>query len=142
VNRISANSGSGFSLIEVVLAIGIITFVLLVVFSLMPVGLQDANRQLVNSEIFGRIEAELAFTPYDSVAAYQATRFPRYFDNEGLEVRNRNLAQFIVLCDEPVSDLGGELKRITVRIGFNVNPDDSQQSNVSKRTFVVADRGN
>jgi len=79
----------GFSLVEVVLAIGLTTFALLVMFSLMPVGLntlQDANRQIVEAEVFNILGSELTTTKFTELDAYaaSATSFPRYFDNEGL----------------------------------------------------------
>ena len=52
---------SGFSLVEVVLAIGIASFSLLVIFSLMGSGvstLQSSSNQIVETEIFNKIGAE------------------------------------------------------------------------------------
>ena len=58
---------NAFSLVEVILAIGITMFAGLVIFSLLPAGLsslQDTGMQIVKTEIFRTIEAELSSTPY------------------------------------------------------------------------------
>ena len=90
----------GFSLVEVTLAMGIASFALLVIFSMLPTGLatmQDAGRQIAETEIFNRIGSELTSTAlYDAplpttdvLSNYVSganKRFPVFFDAEGNEV--------------------------------------------------------
>ncbi len=132
-----------FSLVEVVLAIGLATFALLVVFSLLPAGLrslQEANRQIVETEIFNALGAELTSTKFDEVQAHVASRFPLYFDNEGLEVAGAQDATFIVRCLAQPLEGAGELRRTTVSIGFQRDPDAAGAS-PTRRTFLLVDRG-
>ena len=142
----TAQGGAGlgaFSLVEVVLAIGLATFALLVIFSLMPAGLrslQEANRQIVETEIFNTLGAELTSTKFDDVEAHVTSRFPLYFDNEGLEIPSANGATFIVRCQALPVEGAGELRRTTVSIGFQQDP-QTTGSNPARRTFLLADRG-
>ncbi|MDX2081882.1 MAG: Verru_Chthon cassette protein B [Terrimicrobiaceae bacterium] len=135
-----------FSLVEVILAIGLVTFALLVIFSLMPAGLaslQESSRRIVETEIFQTVGAELESTPFGSLTNYVTTRFPMYFDNEGLETTASN-AIFFVRCrladHVPATT---ELQRATVTIGYQRDPDDSgaSVSRVNRRTFLVVNRG-
>ena len=61
---------SGFSLDEVVIAIGLCTYVLLVVATVFPVGIvtiQDASKQIVETEIFNRLWLQFNTTPFYSL---------------------------------------------------------------------------
>jgi uncharacterized protein (TIGR02598 family) len=135
---------SAFSLIEVLLATGLVTFSALVIFSLLPVGLasmQEANRQIIETEVFSTVGAELAATPFDKLTNYQATRFPVYFNNEGIEVGSVADAIFTVRCAAPVAEPGGELNRVSVSIGFRRDPAQTNGSGkISKRTFFLVNR--
>ncbi len=58
---------SGFSLVEVTLAIGVIAFALVAIFALIPVGLSssreaidDTTTSLITQDIFNRVKAEVA----------------------------------------------------------------------------------
>jgi len=129
--------------VEVVLAIGLATFALLVIFSLLPAGLkslQEANRQIVETEIFNSLGAELASTKFDDVEAHVTSRFPMYFDNEGLELSVAEGASFIVRCQALPLEGAGELRRTTVSIGFQRDP-AATGANPTRRTFLLVDRG-
>lgn len=59
----------GFSLIEITVALGVVTISLLVVFSLLPVGLQTNQRaieQTASADILSIVAAELRATPRGS----------------------------------------------------------------------------
>lgn len=135
----------GFSLVEVIMAIGLVMFAALVIFSLLPVGLvalQDANRQIVETEIFNTVGAELASTPFTKLTDYGTSRFPIYFDNEGTEVKTSADSTFTVRCTLAAPELGaGELRRATVAIGYRRDPDQSGTTKSSKRTFLLVNRG-
>jgi len=138
-----------FSLVEVVLAIGLATFALLVIFSLLPAGLkslQEANRQIVETEIFNSLGAELASTKFKEMDAHLASRFtrPLYFDNEGLQVDSADKASFFVIGEAYGAEGAGELRRVTVSIGFQREPvefDDPRAPHTTRRTFLLVDRG-
>lgn len=146
-NSCPSRGKSGFSLIEVLLAIGLVTFSMLVIFSLMPAGLatlQEANRQIVETEIYNTLGAELASTPFDNLTNYQTTRFPAYFDNEGNETDASGDPVFTVRCDLADPELGdGELYRASVLIGYRRDPGQTNASGPkpSKRTFLLVNRG-
>ncbi|XHR30507.1 MAG: Verru_Chthon cassette protein B [Chthoniobacteraceae bacterium] len=136
-----------FSLMEVVLSIGLVMFSALVIFSLMPVGLtslQDSNREIIETEIIKTVESELMFTSFDKLDSYQSERFPIYFSNEGFEVKEGDRdSVFTVRGSTPVTETGGEAKRLTVSIGYRCDPSQSSSRRaVSRITFLVTDRGN
>lgn len=135
---------AGFSLVEVLLALGLVTFAFLVIFSLMPMGLislQESGRQIVETEIFNNFDAELSSTPFANLDTYVNERFPAYFDHEGNEVPAAK-AVFTVRCNLLAPSLGaGELRRASVLIGFNSDPSGAVKQMVNKRTFLLANRG-
>ncbi|CAN5758044.1 hypothetical protein BH09VER1_BH09VER1_12860 [soil metagenome] len=138
--------GKGFSLVEVVLAIGLVTFAMLVIFSLLPVGLfslQESNRQIVETEIFNTVGAELSSTPFDQLTNYQTTNFPMYFNNEGTKVSTTNDAIFYVRCSTPLVESNTELSRVSVSVGYRRDPAQTNTTaRFSKRTFLLVNRGN
>jgi uncharacterized protein (TIGR02598 family) len=57
---------SGFSLVEVTLALGVAAICLMTVFAFLPVGLrttQNANEQLASADILGAVAGDLRATP-------------------------------------------------------------------------------
>jgi uncharacterized protein (TIGR02598 family) len=139
----------GFSLVEVVIAIGLSTFALLVMFSLLPVGLntlQDANRQIMETEIFNTVGAELNATKYENLEDYiNSDRFPIYYDIEGQEMSSAAGAVFFVTCEINPPETGAEIRRVNVIVSFQKNPSDSgwnrEESYVKERAFLLANRG-
>jgi uncharacterized protein (TIGR02598 family) len=129
----------------VVLAIGLVMFSAVVILSLLPIGLnslQDSSRQIVETQIFKAIEAEMSATSYDKLEDYQASRFPMYFSPEGVEMSGGEDAPFTVRCGSPVVETGGEAKRVTVSIGYHQDPiQTNARGKISKRTFLLVDRG-
>ena len=80
-------SARGFSLVEVVLCIGIVAFAFLGVFSLLPVGLSTFRQAIDNSlgsQIVQRLVGEAQQTDYPTLIATAA--YQRYFDEQGNEV--------------------------------------------------------
>lgn len=79
------NAPSGFSLVEVTLAIGIISFSLLTVLGLMPVGLttlRQATEQTIESQIVQKIGSEVQLTSYSKLAAnFSGKTF--YYSDQG-----------------------------------------------------------
>ena len=134
-----SSPNAGFSLVEVVLAIGLVMFAALVIFSLMPVGmasLQESNRQIIETEIYNTVGAELASTPFNRLTNYQTDRFPIYFDIEGIEVNSPTDAAFTVRASMTNAELGaGELQRIRIKVGFRQDPDVPGNRSTS-RTFL------
>ena len=77
---------SGFSLIEVMMAIGIVAFAIIPVMGLLPTGL-SINRQAieatVSSQIVSRISQELAQSDFSSLPASSTGLLTYLFDNQG-----------------------------------------------------------
>lgn len=126
------------------MAIGLAMFALLVIFSLIPTGLnslQETNRQFVETEILNTVSAELESTSFKQLDTFVPQRFPMYFDNEGAELDTATDAVFIVRCQLEAPELGaGELRRARVSIGFRRDPVLTDPS-IRQRAFWFADRG-
>jgi len=79
------NLQRGFSLVEVTLAIGIISFSLLTVLGLMPVGLttlRQATEQTIESQIVQKIGSEAQLTSYSKLASsFSGKTF--YYSDQG-----------------------------------------------------------
>jgi uncharacterized protein (TIGR02598 family) len=84
----------GFSLVEVVLAIGIVGFAFVAMFGLLPVGLSTFRQAVdnsVGSQIVQRLINDAQQTDYPElikISAAQPSR--RYFDDQGNEVTSIN----------------------------------------------------
>lgn len=137
-------SRRGFSLVEVVVALGITAFALMTIMSLQVVGLStlsDANSQMVKTELFNQIGAEIQATPFDELTSYlNSGRFPAFFDERGVEVSEEEKAVYIVRGESVAVDLGGELHRINIQIGFQADPADADidPRNLKERAFLLA----
>jgi uncharacterized protein (TIGR02598 family) len=83
--RIPFTSRRAFSLVEVSLALAVVSIALLSVMGLMPVGLntmREAMDQTAEAQILRRISGEAALVPYDRLDAYAAAG-PYYFAQDG-----------------------------------------------------------
>jgi len=77
----------GFSLVEVILSIGVVSFAFLAMFGLMPAGLvifRQAIDNSLGSQIVQRIVGEAQQTDYPTLIASGVAQ--RYFDDQGNEV--------------------------------------------------------
>ena len=83
-----ASQRSGFSLVELVLAIGIVSFAFLALFALVPAGLTTFRQTMnttIGSQIVHRIINEAQQTDYPALIS--APLSERYFDDQGNEVQ-------------------------------------------------------
>ena len=83
-------SSPGFSLVEVTLAMGLVSFSLVGLMGLLPVGLsnfREAMELQTQARIAQQIAAEFQLMPFSQVTAgsYQGD-FPRHYDEEGSKV--------------------------------------------------------
>jgi uncharacterized protein (TIGR02598 family) len=86
-------SGGAFSLVEIVMVIGIISIALVPVFALLPLGLgmaKDAMQKSAYGQIILKISNELSVLPFEDAGETQ--KF--YFDQAGGLVRNPADASF------------------------------------------------
>ena len=88
-------SAKGFSLVEVALAIAVVAFAFLAIFSLLPVGLgvfREAMDTSVSAQIVQRVVGDATETEFEQLIANPASgnyyALPvRYFDAQGTEVK-------------------------------------------------------
>ena len=139
-----------FSLVEVTLATGMITFSFLVMLGLMPVGLtalNDSGKQMAQTTIFNTIETELAQTGWTNLTSYVG-RFPKYFDLQGNEVASSGDSIYTVRLSvgQPARSSGSAMpasgtnvETAVVSIGYQVDPRDTTR-NVSQTSFLLFNR--
>lgn len=90
----------GFSLVEVAIAIGIVSFAFVGLFALLPVGMgisREAMETSISTQIAQRIVSDLTETEFETLIANPVSGnyyvLPlRYFDDQGTEVRVANPA--------------------------------------------------
>lgn|GEM_PF-1865658 len=121
----------GFSLVEVVLAIGIVSFALLVVLGTIPAGLStmaDAGQGNTKAEIIRTVVSELKSTPYDRLEDFLASgRFPIHLDIEGKEVPAAS-SVFTVRAVALPATSEPAMRVVKIFIGMNADPDTSANS--------------
>jgi len=87
----------GFSLVEVVMAIGVVSFAFMSVLGLLPVGMKtfrSAINTSVSGQIFQRIVNEAQQTDFDTLVG--AAPVVRYFDDQGNEAASADKAIYQV----------------------------------------------
>ena len=99
---VAFRSALAFSLIEVTLAIGLVSFCFLTVVGLMPVGLNAlrlATGQTVEAEIVQKLSGQILLTPFSKLplekldGGYSGATF--YYDQEGGELLGSNTSNGI-----------------------------------------------
>lgn len=116
----------GFSLVEVTLAIGIASFVLMTLIGIMPVGLSatlESARQTAYSQIVSQISSDLGMLPFGEVGSYAAET--QYFDQQGNKLNGAETAIFAVTMQvapptypnsEKLRNLNDRMERVIVSI--------------------------
>lgn len=96
-----------FSLIEVTLAVGLVSVAILAMGALMPVGLntiKDASDNSIRAQIFSQVSSTLQSTPYDQLVSYVGDHSDLsralYFDRSGRDATVSS-ASFAVLLSAP-----------------------------------------
>jgi len=169
--RATAARRAGFSLVEVLLAIGIVSFALLTIFGLIPVGLgamNNATVSTVQSDIMKTIYAQLESTPFSELPQFAGsgnTNFPVFFDYDGGQIKDAKSAtdqgvSFIATVrleptretlepgsNEFVPQERGQFWRGRIYVGHNREPrfnDDGilvNRLNIVARPFVLVQKG-
>lgn len=83
---------SAFSLVEVTIAIGIISFAMVSILGLMPVGLstmRQAMDQTMEAQLVRKISGEALLTPFGKIGAYTA-RSPFYYTADGAQQASKD----------------------------------------------------
>lgn len=118
-----------FSLVEVTLAIGIISFGMLAMLGFMPVGLgtmREAMDQTIQAQIVRTVSSEAKLLRFDQIDDF-VDRSPLYFDLDGVPQSAENTrTRFRVNLERRAStypgsgaaDLGGSLVTLWVEVGI------------------------
>ena len=137
---------SAFSLIEVVLAIGIIAFAFVSIVGLVPVGLATLNRAIdstVTSQIVQQLVTEAQQMSYTNLSNFSGGR---NFDSEGVETSNNTDFVYQAYIYPPTKQFLSNSYVNTLRIEVSKNLSVSEQkvknpAAVKSFTFMVADTG-
>jgi len=162
---------AAFSLVEVLLAIGIVSFALLTIFGLIPVGLEamnSATQSTVQSDIMKTIYSQLESTPFSELNNFAGpgnTNFPAFFDYDGGQLRtatSKDDPGVSFIADvrlnpsretiEPgnngfVPQDKGQFWRGRIYIGFNKEPEFNDDGTlisrfgITARPFVLVQKG-
>lgn len=85
----------GFSLVEVVLCLGVVGFAFVALLGLLPLGLKTFRQAMetsIQSQIAQQISSELQQVRFSDLtsANYASSHFPQYFDDQGMAVSGPN----------------------------------------------------
>lgn len=89
-------SRKAFSLVEVAIAMGLITFCMVAMLGLLPVGLSTfraAMEATIESQIVNQIASDAALMPFSKLSDF-AGGSPYYFNEEGSPVQKENEATY------------------------------------------------
>jgi uncharacterized protein (TIGR02598 family) len=128
-------SSPGFSLVEVTLAMGLVSFSLVGLMGLLPVGLSNFREAMeiqTQARIAQQIAAEFQLMPFPEISdgSYQSG-FPRHYDEEGTAVAATE-AIYTVTADAPGAlELPGgadnpDLRLLTFGIRKKTSPKTSE----------------
>ena len=98
-----------FSLVEVTLALGIISFSLVAVLGLMPVGLTTMRQAMdasIEEQIVQKITGEVHLTPYSKLSTAMIGK-SFYFDDQGLVVATADNARFWATINDATTTYPG-----------------------------------
>lgn len=152
--RFYGNGRKGFSLTEVVLALGIVAFAFIPVLGLLPVGL-DASRQAIDATIEAQIVQQLsneAFQTDFSSLDELSTAPLYYFDYQGNKTTADKAiytAGFVVDSQTDLPDSVSTTRLATVAIciltakaaKLNNEPDPGQNPDSRKSIILLSDNG-
>jgi uncharacterized protein (TIGR02598 family) len=117
---------AAFSLVEVTIAVGIVSFAVLTLLGIVPVGLmaaQEAARQTTCSHIVRQISSDLGMLSFSQMEAYLAE--PQYYGYDGKRLKDGDQAVFVAELASRVpsypgagslSGLEERLERVEIRI--------------------------
>lgn len=94
----------GFSLVEVVLALGICSFAMVAIVGMIPVGLstfKDAMDTTAQSQIVQTLASEVLLTDYRTLTA-SSTSSPRYYNEQGIPTEERDAIYTATIEQQPL----------------------------------------
>lgn len=91
-----SSSAKAFSLIEVTLAIGVVSFAVVSILGTLSVGLttiKDAKKDVTHAQIISQISSSVYQSPFDQLEAF-ASNGPFFFDQAGRQLDSSNNALY------------------------------------------------
>jgi len=129
----------GFSLVEVVLALGVCSFALVSLMSLMPVSLDSARNALEITRIakaFQQVTADLTQSKFTNVAAMSTAT--NYFDYDG-NPTNASGKYFTVLATVAASPITNQSSGSLLRV--KLLSQTPRNTNAGSTTVTICDMG-
>ena len=140
-----------FSLVEVTIALAIVTFAVVSVMGLLPTGLttmRTATDQTTVAQIAREISAEVLLTPFGELDSYISAHGTRYFDSEGGRTDDP-AAYFRIETSLAASEFPGSAASVNlssnvrcVRIKIVSKAFASAAATTNQRVLQVANSGN
>jgi uncharacterized protein (TIGR02598 family) len=132
----------GFSLVEVVMALGLCAFALVSLVSLMPVSLDYSRRALEISRVskaFQKVGSELTQSTFSSVEALSATSPKWYFDYDGNATDKVVDRYYTITATVDASPIQNQPSASLLRVKLeSVTPTNASAGSA---TFTICDMG-
>lgn len=128
-NLTSRTINKGFTLVETVLALGIVATVMVTLMALLPTGMdimKEAGTNTVGARIANQLVSEIQLSDYEKIQQWNGKEY--YFDDMGTELtkndqesKNRRIYTARIEVDEKSPELPGKyenkyLKRVVVKV--------------------------
>lgn len=147
IHRARCGSCKGFSLVEVVLAIGVVSFAMMAVLGILPVGLksaQESRGQVATANISRQLQGELQQLSFqsngtDAISVQTLADNPFYFTTEGTRT-NESGAYYIASFQVNGASLPGlafdpsQARRVTVTLTY---PKEAPVENRQRTVFSL-----
>ena len=155
---VSCRARLGFSLVEVTLALGIVSFSMVAIFGLLPVGL-DVSRQAIDTTVCSQITQQMVHaaqqTDFSRLSQLQSDSAsqPWCFDDQGGRSANPSLARYKAAYQVtpsaalPTGGGASRLALVTVSVLGTQGPRTSKEADILKNpdarrvSFLVPDNG-
>ena len=130
----------GFTLVEVVLALGLCSFAILSLVSLMPVSLNSARHALEISRVskaFQKVTSELTQSQFANVAAMTTNTYQ--FDYDGNVPTNSADNYYTILATIAASPITNQSSTSLVRVTLDART--RRETNAGSTTITICDMG-
>lgn len=144
-SKIAKNYSSGFSLVEIIIALGLVTFAVTATVGLLPVGLTSLNQsmnQTVEAQILRSISSQCVVTKFDSLAANGL-----YFDVDGQSVSSADAYYSVKLSTNAPSYPGSAVAQglpsslVSLKVEIVARPNPTVAGQTNSYTLHVANSG-
>jgi len=136
----------GFSLVEITLSLGLVSFALVATLGLLPTGLstlRSSMNQTVEAQILQSISSQAVISSFANLTDATA-----YFDDEGLPVASQNLAYYTASLTSGAASFPGSANTVAltdslknVRVALVGRPSPSAAGRTNIYTLQIANSG-